>query len=538
MYSIDTYISKKLHITKNPKIAGKIWHDFETACQNKKIILYGISELINILWLRCGQEISIIAAVDNDKAKQGHKLNDFFDDENLKSAKDIVIKSKEILANYNPDEVVILISSLRYYEEIAEELESQYFLCYFSILNLECYYREYLQVKNLPLLTEEDYIHNYSEKCVELYPIQNNKIIFCGMGIYSDHCKYITEQLISMNKDFDIVWIINKPSIEVPKGIRTVYEGKWKQYIYELETAKVWVYGVPIRINPVKREEQIYIQTKHWGSITLKKFYLDDAANESKKKIYELNAKMLDYIITGSEFDENSCRRGFNFNGKFLRFGSPRSDALFEQKKYKSKIYEKFNLHFNERILLYAPTYRFRDTRGSNPDLKWQGLNFEILLNSLQQRWSGAWKIFLRLHPLIRMRSNQIKQPNFVVDVSNYEDSQELVAASEVVISDFSSIIFEPAYVMKPVFLYAPDKEEYEKRDYELLLDYNSLPFPISTTNEELSKQIRSFDEVKYKNSVKEFLDKYGVHEDGHASERSARFIFDLISKSTKDFGD
>ncbi len=530
MYSIDTYISKKLHITKNPKIAGKIWRDFETACQNKKVILYGISELINVLWLRCNQKIEIIAAIDNDTAKQGHKLNEFFDDENLKSAKDIVIKSKKFLANYNADEVVILISSLRYYEEIATELDSQNFYCYFSTLNLECYYREYLQVKNLPLRTEEDYIYDYAKKCVATYPVQNNKIIFCGMGIYSDHCKYITEQLLSMNKNFDIVWIMNKPSVEVPKGVRTVYEGKWKQYIYEIETAKVWVYGVPIRITPVKRKEQVYIQTKHWSSITLKKFYLDDVANESKKEIYELNAKLLDYIITGSEFDENSCRRGFNFNGAFLRFGSPRSDILFKPKQCKKKIYEKFKLNSDEKILLYAPTYRFRDTRGSNPDLKWQGLDFEILLNSLQQRWSGIWKIFLRLHPLVRMRSNQIKQPDFVIDVSNYEDSQELVASSEVVISDFSSIVFEPAYVLKPVFLFAPDKNLYEQKNFELLIDYSSLPFPISTTNEELSTQIKNFDESDYKCRVKSFLDKYDVHEDGHASERSAEFIVKLLS--------
>ncbi len=159
----------------------------------------------------------------------------------------------------------------------------------------------------------------------------------------------------------------------------------------------------------------------------------------------------------------------------------------------------------------------------------WQNLDFNILLTSLKQKWSGKWKIFLRLHPNVKMKSKYINHPKYVIDVSNYDDSQELVAASDILISDFSSIIFEQAYVLKPVFLYAPDKDTYERDDRELLLDYDSLPFPISTTNEELSEQILNFDEVEYKKNVQAFLDKYGVHEDGHASERAAKFIIEKL---------
>ena len=85
---------------------------------------------------------------------------------------------------------------------------------------------------------------------------------------------------------------------------------------------------------------------------------------------------------------------------------------------------------------------------------------------------------------------------------------------------------------MKPVFLYAPDKDEYQKNDRGLLLNYDSLPFSISTTNEELSEQILNFDEVEYKKNVQAFLDKYDVHEDGHASERAANFIMELLVKN------
>ena len=533
MDRIDASILKGMHVTNNPNLLGKTWKDFEIACKNKRLIIYGISKVVNLMWIRCKTDFFIIAAIDNDAQKQGHLLNEFFDEEDINSSEKVKIFSKEALNDYDPTSVVILISSQRYYEEIASELDEQHFHCYFSILNLEYNYRKYMKENNFPFEDERTHINNYAKECIKKYPIQNNKVIFYGTGNYSDHGKYITEQLLKMNKNLDIVWIINRSSINVPKGIRTIYEGKWKQYVYEMETAKIWIYGVPVRrIYPIKRKEQFYIQMKHWGSITLKKFYLDDPlAKNAEESLLKLNGELIDYIISGSEFDEASCRSGFGFNGKFLRFGSPRSDILFNQKKYKEKIYSYYNISKDDQILIYAPTFRNHNVKKFFYDFKWQDLNFNILLDSLKKRWQGKWKIFLRLHPTVKFKSKQIKQPDYVIDVSDYEDSQELVAASDVMISDYSSIAFEPAYVMKPVFLYAPDKDDYQRNDRGLLLNYDSLPFPISTTNEELSNQIINFDEVKYKRNVKDFFDKYDVHEDGHASERAAKFIVDLIEK-------
>ena len=499
------------------------WADFEITCQNKKLILYGLGSLLNYLFIRCKSKISIIASIDNDIAKQNHKLCEFFDETDLKDAKDIVIESKTALYKYNPDEVVILISSIRHSEDIAKDLESMNFHCYFSTLHLEHNYKEQINKSKLSINLQDNYIFDYAKYCAERFPIDNNKIIFGGMDIYPDHGRYITEHLLSMNKMLDIVWIINTSSINnIPKGVRVVHEGKWKQYIYELETAKFWLLNMALRTQIVKRPEQIYIQLKHWGSLTLKTFYLNEKIGNFENDVWQSNGKIIDYIVTGSSFDENSCRKGFDFHGNFLRFGSPRSDPLFQQKKYKEKIYKIFNLNSNERILLYAPTFRVNIN-------SFKELNFELLLDTLKKKWNCNWKILIRFHPTVKINSNKFSKLKNIINVSYYENSQELVAASDILISDYSSIMFESAYVKRPVFLYAPDKEEYRENERDFLLDYDSLPFPISTTNEELSEQIINFDENKYKKSLQAFLDKYGVHEDGHASERVAKFIVELL---------
>ena len=508
-------------------VLERTWKDFELECQSKKVILYGLGSLLNCLFIRVNKNISIIAAVDNEKSKQNHLLKDFFDEADLQEAKNIVISPKKILRSYNPNEVVILISSLRHSESIAQDLESMGFYNYFSVLHLEFNYKEYRKRNNLPIETQDNYIESYANICIEKFPIQNNKIIFGGMDRYPDHGRYITEKLLLMNKDLDIVWLTNTPSIEAPKGVRIIYEGKWKSLIYELETAKIWIFDMPIRTQAIKRMGQTYIQVKHWGSITLKKFYLNEEVNDFEREVWKRNGEMIDYIISGSEFDEETCKRGFNFNKIFLRFGSPRSDILFKPNFYKEKVFKRYSITSDKKILIYAPTFR---TVSLKKDYNYQELDFELITKSLNQKFKGDWIIFLRYHPSVKMVSDLDEHFNNIINVSDYESAQELVAASDIMISDYSSIMFEPAYVMKPVFLYAPDREEYIKNERDFLIDYDSLPFPKASTNKELAIQITNFNEIEYQQAVKKFLDNYSVNEDGHASERTAKFILKLLN--------
>ena len=89
--------------------------------------------------------------------------------------------------------------------------------------------------------------------------------------------------------------------------------------------------------------------------------------------------------------------------------------------------------------------------------------------------------------------------------------------------------MFEGAFIKKPLFLYAPDYQEFIVEDRDFLIDYDTLPFPRAESNEELFQCIMHFDKVQYKEKLTAFLDEYGIREDGHASERAAKFISDLL---------
>ena len=196
-------------------------------------------------------------------------------------------------------------------------------------------------------------------------------------------------------------------------------------------------------------------------------------------------------------------------------------------KNIKIQVYNKLGLKNNAHTLLYAPTFRIDNVRKNAkinyiPDLN-------NILKLLEDKFDNSWYILIRLHPLLKLENCDIVLSDKIINVSDYPDSQELVAACDMMITDYSSIMFEPAFVRKPVFLYAPDRHEFIEKERGLLIDYDTLPFPIAETNEQLAEKILSFDKETYVKNIDLFMEKYGVHEDGHASERAAKFISDLI---------
>ncbi len=507
------------------------WDKIALDCREKKAILFGTGILANIAFYRLGSRFVLGGVVDNDKNKWGNALDNILD-ESYGYGCNLVVDSPEILKNYETDRIVVLIASVKYYEEIIQEIASygisDYQVLLFSELKaLEEGYDRY------------DVNARLKEYAVQAtaYDICRGKIVCRSMGTYAGHAKYISEKLLGQIDQLDIVWIVDDLNEDSPEGIRLVQAGRWKQYIYEMETAQIWIADTPIAEFIIKRPGQSYINVKHWASVTLKKFYLNsvtlNANNEDRVRLWKYNSSMMDYILSGSDFDEESCRRGFDFRGQFIRVGSPRSDAMFDGLNNSEKIHSYYGLNEQTKILLYAPTYRFVDNTNGDFTHALFGvdIDFDRIIECLSERFGGGWRIMLRLHPSLSKHSEEIDFAQYMIDATEYPDGEELCSACDIMISDYSSIMFEPAFVKKPVFLYAPDRESYIDHEYDLLIDYDTLPFPIAETNKQLEDNIMNFDQRKYEADVTAFLDRYGVHEDGHASERAAEFVLKLLEK-------
>lgn len=510
-------------------IYRQTWQMFEEAICDKKVVLFGVSYLLSFYFLRYSA-MPVEMIVDNDQNKQGMYLGDY-DVGNLSEEN----KKKKISCFFEfemlqPNETVVLIASEKHDIDIAVQLQQAGFFHFFSIRIMEqkCLGESGECCQSL----RERFRQQYINECQNI-PIKNNKLIFYTEGGFCDHGRQIAQQLFALREDLDILWIVKDETVETPVNIRKIVRSKFFEFFYEMSTALFWIFSDVTPGQVPKRAGQIYIQTKHWASVTLKTFGLDFYKFRNIRdgvELLERDCQAIDYVIVGSIFDETTCRRAFQFNGSVIKVGSPRTDVLFHPDQYRKWIQERYHIDEDRGILLYVPTFRGGTGDKYVMERHTFSLDFQKISQALGQKYKKKWVVLLRLHPVLEQNYGEGAE-DWLIDVCDYGDSQELVAASDVVITDYSSIMFEPAFVYKPVFLFAPDQDEYINKERKLLIEYNQLPFDIAKTNEELCEAIIEFDKQKYDKKLADFFERYGVHEDGHASERAAGFINNLLDK-------
>ena len=356
------------------------------------------------------------------------------------------------------------------------------------------------------------------------FKVKNNKIVvsnFYGKG-YGDNPKYLVEELLKYNK-LDIVWLIKKPKdLSIPSNIRQVKIFS-VQSVYELLTGKVWIDNCRkyFFYNIFKKKETLYIQTWH-GGVGLKK--IEKAVQNNLSKSYVLSAKhdskMVDYFLSGSNWMTENVKNNFWYNGNILQYGLPRNDMFFKNINFKEKVCKTYGISADKKILLFASTFRKNNTCS-------KFMNFEILINALDKKFNGNWIIFLRLHPNIR--DIKLNLPNNVINVSFYEDSQELLCAADILITDYSSIMFDMMLLEKPVFIYAPDIYAYANdRNFEF--SFTELPFLYAETDSELIKNINIFKIGIYKCKLEKFKNRIGLTETGQASKIISQKIIEHIN--------
>ena len=356
--------------------------------------------------------------------------------------------------------------------------------------------------------------------------IQNNKVfVMTFENSFTCNPKYIVEELLRRDPDLDIVWAIpvkkTKFKYNFPRGVRTVDRGTMEMF-EEQASAKIWIdnalncvwFGLP------KKPGQVYFNTWH-GSMGIKRLSGD---YKWKKRAATCN-KLTDYCITNSAFEEDVFRKEFWPDVKFLKYGHARNDIFFDEEKIrqaKQAVYEKYDLPEDTRILLYAPTFR-DDGRGG-----FFNLDFEEIRHAVEEKFGGNWVVIVRLHFKDRIKAGQIMFGDTIRNGGGYPDMQQLMAATDIGITDYSSWAYDYILTRRPMFLYCPDLSYYEGgRGFYYPIE--TTPFPISKDQDEMIAQIAAFDNNEYLNKVEAFLEDKGCYEEGKASERSADAILKII---------
>lgn len=360
------------------------------------------------------------------------------------------------------------------------------------------------------------------------FPVAKNKVLFLSYygNQYGCNPKYLSEYLVAQGVDMDIVWAFVEPGKHDERGIRKVRYMSVR-YFYELCTCKILVTNYRMTSLFVKRKNQFYIQTWH-SSLRLKQIEKD--AEHSLPVHYVSMAKTdslrTDLLVSGCSYSTDIFNRAFWYKGEIMETGTPRNDLFFTSKdELKNKVMHHLGILADVNLILYAPTFRKNNT------LEYYDIDYNRLVKTLSIRFGGEWKVMVRLHPHLYSYSKQLLKdhPN-VIDVTCYSDIQELLLISDFLITDYSSLMFDYLLTNRPCLLYVPDLEEYTKKDRALYFDIDKLPFPRCLCNDELIQVIEGFDSEFYRKAISSFLLMVGTFEDGHASEKIAQRMLDIIN--------
>lgn len=355
-------------------------------------------------------------------------------------------------------------------------------------------------------------------------PVQENKVLFINFNGKGFGCnpKYIAKELLARQKGFDLVWLVSNMDEPFPEGIRKV-RFQSRQGLYEVATAKVIVTNVKNDLHLVKKKGQYIIQTWH-GSYTSKLLEKEAASTLPKHYLKESrkNSAQTDLFLSNSRVLSDCYRNAFWCNCEILESGFPRNDVLFEQNRVAARTVKAyFGVPENAKLALYAPT--FRDDGSTDC----YSLDCQRVLDALP----GDWYLLIRLHPNVGSAENLFAFGGRVLDATPYPDMQELLVAGDILITDYSSTVFEFAALEKPSFIYASDVEAYQKMR-GLKEDFFRMPYPVCRTNGELVAQLRDFTPEKARALAARFNDFFGGVDKGDASKQVADRICRVVEKT------
>lgn len=360
-------------------------------------------------------------------------------------------------------------------------------------------------------------------------PVKKNRIVFesyYGRG-YSDSPKAICEVLRQSGEDLDLVWLCKDEAAAktLPEGVRAV-PAKGLKKVRAMASAKVWVDNCR-KYESIKKKSQIYMQT--WHGFALKKIEADvaDKLERDYTEACKRDSAQCDVIVSGSGFMTKLYRESFWYQGTVLSTGTPRNDIFYtDHSELHAKVCKSFGLPTDRKLALYAPTFR------DNHAVDAYRLDVDMVRRKCEENFKGKWSVLIRLHSNVASLSEGLffYDADRLLDATSYPDMQELLCVADLLITDYSSSMFDYALTGKPVVQFATDIEEYQKdRDFYFRLD--QLPFPLARSNEELETILTDLQPLWTSSAWADFTRKNEFCEDGQASIRCAALILQQIKK-------
>ncbi|MGW3766317.1 bifunctional glycosyltransferase/CDP-glycerol:glycerophosphate glycerophosphotransferase [Actinomadura verrucosospora] len=352
---------------------------------------------------------------------------------------------------------------------------------------------------------------------------------------YSCSPRAVYEELIRRDADLECVWVSQDGQFAVDGKATTVLAGSREHYRV-LAHARYVVANHAMPPWFFKRTGQVYLQTWHGTPLKRLAYDLQDMPYQRTERLdwMEEEVPRWDLLLSSSPYATQVMRRAFRYEGEVLETGFPRNDILStpEWERIGTRVRKRLGIPQGKKVVLYAPTWR--DDR-HHAEGK-QGFSLELDVETMRQALGDDHVLLLRTHHFItdrdRIAAGRLAGGDagpFVIDVSRYPDIAELYMAADVLVTDYSSAMFDYAILGRPIVLYTYDLDWYRDHVRGFYFDLEAeAPGPVVRTSAEVAEAVRaaSASEQRYADAYDRFFVKYCPHDDGQAASRVVDRVF------------
>lgn len=371
--------------------------------------------------------------------------------------------------------------------------------------------------------------------CAIILPVNKNIIMFeSNLGRnYTGNPRAIYEEMVRQGLDqkYRCYFVLENPEIPLPGAAKAVKRTRLKYFLL-FAVSGVWVCDTRLPQYIIKRPQCSYIMT--WHGTPLKKLALDmdsvcmagEKGIDNYKKNFFENAQTWDYLISQNHFSTEIFRRAFAFSKDMLEIGYPRNDVLFTKNNPQDIVALKnqLGIPLDKKVILYAPTWRDNEFYGKGHYKFNPPLDFTLL----QEKLSEEYVMIVKYHYLVMDQVDWTPYKGFIYSCDLSYDISALYLVADMMITDYSSVMFDYSLLKRPMLFFCYDLEEYKDTLRGFYFDFLSeAPGPVTLTTEELIDSILNYDSSEYQDKQEAFYQKYNHADDGKASQR----VVELLQK-------
>jgi len=353
-------------------------------------------------------------------------------------------------------------------------------------------------------------------------------LVSWGGGQCSGNPLGIAEELRRRGDPRERIWVVDDWSVPAPPGDTAVLAGT-EEYYEALARCRYVISNDDLPGHFRKRDGQTYLQT--WHGTPLKKIGFDIerpqfASGTAYFQHLSQDVAKWDLLLSQNPFSTEIFRHALRFDGEICEYGYPRNDLLGRgDPVMAARIRKRLGLPGGKRVVLYAPTWRDNQFYASGR------YRFDLRLD-LDRAWQvlgGDHVLLVRGHHLLADDVPGGMRPGFAINVTRYPDITELLCVSDILITDYSAVMFDFAITGRPILLYTYDLAAYRDvlRGFYFDLETEA-PGPLLATSDEVIAAVRDVDTVaaSHHATYEAFAAKYSALDDGKAAARLCDRLF------------